>query len=251
MNAHRTFAVALLALCSCGSPLEQQTQDTKLQLVVSKDPLLVETDHTFVLQLLVIGEGADEATISAPDLPPFATLRGSILTLSPGREYQGDYTLTLVATAGAKTSSAKLQVSVIRFNSAPVVNGIAQFDSTGFVDVLTNPSCFPRPCRLHGTPVLGVYVVDAEGDSVTVEMEVVPVGQALSGVPTHRATAPVGTDRGPCLDAHPFHACIEVELTGLATGQQYVYATRVRDSLGATGPWSAATPPEYGFVLEP
>src|SRR5438132_1028786 len=114
MPGHRAFAIAMVVLCGCGSPVERSdAQATKLQLLVTKDPLVVETDHTLMLQVLVIGEGADEATISSPDLPAFAKLQGAILTLSPSREYQGDYTLTLVATAGPSTSSARLHVSVI------------------------------------------------------------------------------------------------------------------------------------------
>jgi hypothetical protein len=240
MDLRRGLSIVLVVLCSC-DPAERGdlAQGKNLQLVVTKDPIVLETDHTTVLELLVIGEGADEATISSPDLPPFATLKGSILTLSPTRAFQGDYSLTLVATAGTSTSSAKLQVTVIRFNSAPTLNGYTLFDSTGWIDTVYHP----WPVTFYGTPVFGMHVADAEGDIVTAEMEVIPAGQVFSAVPTHAATAPVGTDTGVCVENYDaFHACIELELTGLTIGQRYMFAIRVRDSFGASTVWYGHQP---------
>jgi hypothetical protein len=259
MQGWRGSAIAIVMLSSCGSPVQrpERAQETTLQLVVAEDPLVVQTSTTLTVRLLVIGEGADEAKISSPDLPPFATLHGSMLTLSPGREYQGDYALTLVAAAGSNSTSARLQVSVIRFNTAPTLGYNLLGDSNGIYlrMNMTDPSCNTVKCTLHGTPSVSIMLADADRDSVTVEVEVVPAGQPFSGYPTHRVTAPVGVDAAErCQSAgDPFHACIEVKLTGLADGQSYVYAMRVRDALGAIGLWErfGSRQPTDGWLANP
>ena len=112
-------AVGTLILAGCGPSGHQPAQEAQLQLVVSDTPITLQAGQTLALQLLVIGAGSEQATISSPDLPPFAVLQGSLLTLSPSRQYEGDYTLTLVATTQSSNASASLHVTVQRPETAP------------------------------------------------------------------------------------------------------------------------------------
>jgi len=93
-------------------------------------------------------------------------------------------------------------------------------------------------------------VGDSDGDDVTIEVEAVRAGQAFSGFPTHSVTAPVGVDRADhCGSAYDrFHACIEVKLTGLAAGQRYSLAARVRDAFGAAAVWLGYNETDGGWV---
>jgi len=258
---YNVVLIAMLAFAGCGSSSHDagSTQKTRFKLVVSDTPIVLQAGHSLALQLLVVGAGSDEATISSPDLPQFATLQGGLLTLSPGREYEGDYDLTLVAEAAASTASAVLHVTVTRHNTPPAIEGgTFMGDASGLADSFC--ASFGT-CTLHGVASIYVNVKDAEGDLVTVDVEVVQSGQAFSGIPTHSVTAPVGVDHadGSCGSAYDaFHACIQVPLRDLATGRGYAFAIRLRDALGATATYACPYPtlnewlrsPGFRFILE-
>src|SRR3954470_11932018 len=230
-TAGLTAIAAAVAACGGSSNPGTNTDRQPLQLVIDEKPMGLTTGESIVIQLLVIGQDASDATISSPDLPPFATLAGSRLTLAPGRAFQGDYSLTLIAKAGSSSASATLHVTVVRDNSAPVV-GAAGFTWGDNTANLYPMYCIPH--ELHGTASLYAFVGDADGDSVTWDAEVVPEGQPFSGRPTHSLTAPVGVDHAErCGGAYDrFHACFQLRFDGLAPGS-YSVAMRVRDALGA------------------
>jgi len=155
-------------------------------------------------------------------------LSDSILTLAPQRADMGEYSLTLVATAGGESQSSTLQVSVLRFNSPPT-GGLGHFSSDirAYYD-WTCPN--PKTCTAIGTPVLHLYSCDAEGDGVTFELEVIQRGQPFSRKPTYAAHVPAGaasryTD-GKCAD-------VAFALSELVREQSYDFAIRISDEFGA------------------
>src|SRR5437867_2785571 len=179
-------AVGTLILAGCGPSGHQPAQEAQLQLVVSDTPITLQAGQTLALQLLVIGAGSEQATISSPDLPPFAVLQGSLLTLSPSRQYEGDYTLTLVATTQSSNASASLHVTVQRPETAPrlwffSISGTSGDNLGGFCLDFSN-------CILYGTPIISLSAADDEGDPVTWDVELVPSDQPLSGSPTQTVT---------------------------------------------------------------
>lgn len=243
MKRPLVMAVATLVLCGCDNAGDQSggAEEGRLRMVVADSPIILEAGESIVLQLLVIGAGATEAEISSPGLPPFAVLHGSRLRLSPGRSYEGDYSLTFIAKAGSSTASAVLQVTVTRRNTAPSLIGNSPMLGNdrgiyGSLDMLPT-LLWPRR-EVPGTAAIDVVLGDAEGDAVTVDAEIVLKGQPFSGVPTHSVTAPVGVDSDPTQHCHAaydaFHACIQLPFPRLAVGQTYSFALRIRDQLGAT-----------------
>jgi len=245
--------VAIAAFAGCGSPSQNagSGQETQLKLLVSDTPIVLQAGQSLALQLLVIGTGSDQVSISSPDLPPFATLHGTLLTLSPGRQYEGDYELTLIAEAGERTATAALHVNVTRYNTPPEFEGrMLLSDANGLADSFC---AVVGNCTLHGVASIFLHVKDADGDIVTAELEVVPAGQAFSGKPTHGVTAPVGVDHndGSCYSAYDaFHACIQISLPDLVTGHEYVFAVRMRDALGATATQAGSVPTADGWYSD-
>ena len=227
-----TIALTLISFVGCGGGGSFGNFDQKLRFVSSDSSIVLETNQTVVLQLLVVGVGSNEAVISSPDLPAFATLDGSRLTLAPGRSYEGDYLLTLLAKTPSSTASSVLHVSVTRRNTPPSVSLILVSDPTGIW-----PACNPMlrtSDELHGLASVDVVVSDAEGDAVTIEAEVVPKGQAFSGVATHSITASVGVNHASrCTAGGANQTCIELPFVGLQTGKTYSFALRIRDQIGA------------------
>jgi hypothetical protein len=80
--------------------------------------------------------------------------------------------------------------------------------------------------QLRGTPFVLAFVADADGDPVTLDVEVVPRGQPFSGSPTHTRATVASERMQHCSGSTP---CLEVPLTGLTLGQPYSFALRVRD----------------------
>jgi len=240
MKAFSVAAIAIVAGACGGSSDPSRADRGALQFVMDARPVVLTTGESVVIQLLVIGQHASEAAISSADLPPFATLDGSRLTLAPTRAFQGDYSMTLVAESGSSNASATLHVSVQRDNTPPflMLGGFSWADANG------GPYDSSGPCtpELHGTAAVHAFLGDAEGDSVTWEAEVVPKGQPFSGKPTQSVSAAVGIV-ADCSAAHdPYHSCkggryfyrdFELPLEGLAIGTTYSVAIRLRDQLGA------------------
>jgi hypothetical protein len=223
-----TAIAAAVPACGGSSNAGTNTDREPLQLVVDEKPIVVSTGQSLVVQLFVIGHDAAGAVITSPDLPAFATIDASRLTLSPDRNFIGNYAITLVAKSGESSASATLHVSVDRDNSPPTVGAPNWGDDRGVFDM---PLCSPD---FHGILAMSVAVTDAEHDDVTMEAEVVPKGQAFTGEATHALTATMGVNHARfCITSDPFSSCIELPFTGLANGMTYSFAMRFRDQFGA------------------
>jgi len=167
-------------------------------------------------------------------------MQGPELKLSPARPDAGEYELTLTATDGAESQSVSLGVVVHRDNSPP--RWFGRLDMTSLLDDsgLRRDSCpgLFRNCTVHGTLKVWIDACDPEGDRITLDVEVVPLGQPLTKVPTHSITVPSGYNWIP--DQTCPHTELVAELTGLKAEQSYQFALRVSDELGAVAkfPWA-------------
>jgi hypothetical protein len=213
---------------------------------MDEKPITLETGKSIVLQLLVIGQRSGEAVISSPDLPAFATLDGSRLTLAPARSFVGDYAITLVAKSGSDTTSATLHVAVRRENTPPSARFWGWADSNGAQSMYCRPTG-----PLQGTPSIFAWVRDEEGDTVTWEVEVVKKGEPFTGKATYSLTGPVGVDHSDpshCSGATPgLESCFELPFDGLGDGETYSFAMRMRDQFGAVTSFQyAGGGPEIG-----
>lgn len=235
-------ALALL-LFGCGSP--SGTSSTSLQLVVSDTPVELAAGETLRVKVLVIGDGSSSAVLSSPDLPPFATLQGTDLTLSPTRSHEGDYAFTLVATASTGTASAVFHLRVSRSNTPPrLLSAFSLWDGDRF----RLPFVCPGPaCTVSGIPGFVAFMRDDEGDDLTLELEVAPLGQPFTGVATHSITVPSGHDEaGVCQTAD---TCVRLQMPGLVAGSDYHFTVRLRDALGAWGGVSGPAPSDGWLFL--
>lgn len=240
----RSMAVGVLcALAASGCGSDAGPEADRLRVVVADTPVEMLAGSTMLVQVLVLGPGAAEAVLSSPDLPAFATLAGSVLTLAPTRAFEGDHLITLVATAGASTVSAVLHVHVTRPNAPPQL----VFVQMGDDDLTRSWNVCPGPrCTIGGLASAIAVVSDDDGDDVTVEVELAPADEPFAGVPTHSATV-------------PSNASARVPLPGLAPGSAYRFVMRLRDALGASGVYPgwgsdsdwAGLPYGYPFVQGP
>jgi hypothetical protein len=154
------------------------------------------------------------------DAPHFATLSGQLLTLSPTRADEGDYTIALIAESEGQKASTTLDVSVVRPNSAPSPVSIG-FADGGVHDFATCPG--PKWCTAVGTPYIVVVTDDRDGDAITVDLEVVRRGEPFSGTPTYSQTVPAATAS---------QQSVVFTLEGLIQGQSYSFAVRACDQFG-------------------
>jgi hypothetical protein len=183
---------------------------------------------TTVIEMLVLGASPDAVAFRATNLPAFATLRGTELTVAPGRQDAGEYAITLIATVASESQSAPLNLLVHRTNTPPKWGGGFMFgDDTGFRRDCLSPST----CTARGTPKLYMFVCDPENDRVVIDVEVVPRGQPFTGVPTHSTSLPTEYPSGASRDCATAYG--PVSLTGLAVEHSYDYAIRVSDEFGA------------------
>jgi hypothetical protein len=208
--------------------------------------------------VVLLAVGADEPVkFGSHDLPAFAKLDGPILTLAPQRSDSGDYALTLSAEAGRESTSADLQVHVLRFNTAPRWNPISNFQRpNGSLTDDASGIRYPCPSRTYCTVAPDSFVwvgaCDAEGDGIAVDVEVVPRGQPFAKKATFSATAPPmypPPRYGNCANLH-------VHMPGLIPEQSYDFSVRVRDLLGAVAEVPGApdgwyVSPELGFDQGP
>src|SRR5437868_2982741 len=189
--------------------------------------LTLRGGETKTLGLLVVGTVPGPVTFSGKNLPSFATLSGSVLTLAPTRADMGDYSLTLIATASGESQSSILRISVLRSNSPPA-GGFEYFtdDTSHYTNTCPNPAT----CTAIGTPVLHLRFCDAEGDGVTTELEVVERGRAFTKTPTYSTFVPAGAairfNDGTCAD-------VTFPIQGLTLQRSYDFAMRFSDEFGA------------------
>lgn len=217
------FAVA----CGTGQPSDVATRQGQLTLKAGDGRFEMQGGETLVVQLLVVGTSGDgpPATITSADLPAFAALDGLQLRFTPSRGQGGTYHMALIATSGSQTANADVQLTVRVPETAPTIDWIGLSDATyghrdGFICGLINSD----RCTLFGLGAVELPVCDAEGDAITVDVEVVARGQPFLGKPTYSVTSTRGSSPN-C----PF---LSVPLTGLQTDQSYDFAVRVTDELG-------------------
>lgn len=225
----RVFAgviAALLVGCgSSGDSGDEVQPGVPLQLLVSAEPIEIQVATTVLVQVLVVGADGLPVSISAADLPSFASLSGAVLTLSPKLADLGEYDLSLTATAGAQQDSATLRLRVTpptRENTPPMWGPVPM--------MWDEAKTMPWPTQgavISGTPYLSLNLHDAEFDSMTLDVEIVPNGQLFTNVPTHsfEYEAPSGV------------AVVFQPITGLAVGGTYRYQLRVTDALGMVDPY--------------
>ncbi len=265
---NRAMLVLMLASAvGCASGRNEQDSQ-RLQLVLPADSLNMVGGETRELAILVLGANADQATISG-ELPAFAKIAGSILTVSPARTDAGVYSLMLTATTGTDSVSLVLDVVVAAPNTPPTwdVGGIAMGDDVGVYG--TEPctpwlstacqACPDSWCGLVGTPWVYVESCDNDGDAVTVDLDVVALGQSFTGTPAYSRTGQVGQSQDPsgrCGTSRANCSCFGVAVSGLSPGSSYHFAVRVTDAMGAVAIFSDApngwaTRPFYTFSTRP
>jgi hypothetical protein len=259
---HRIVSVAvLIAVMGCSS-----TPGAQFHLELSSSGTSASTGGSVkvqmrageirTVQLLVVGSVPSSITFGANELPEFATLQGPMLTLSPGRADAGEYTITLTATSDGESQSAVLDVVVDRFNNAPTWTPptLAFFGddkgSPNSVRLWTCPG--PTTCTADGTPHVLLTACDADGDTMTFDVEIVLRGQTFSKVPTHSASmkppSPYSSD--------PICVNLSLSLGGLERERSYDFAVRVSDEFGAIARVVGSVDgwvhrPEWGFDQGP
>jgi hypothetical protein len=186
----------------------------------------IQAGETTIVELVVVGAASGSFAFGASNLPPFATMNGPALKLSPTRQDAGGYAVTLTASDGAETQSVTLDLVVQRSEAPPRWSGGYMFgDGTGFRRDCLSPST----CTALGTPKLYMTVCDADDDRIIVDVEVVRRGEPFVKVPTHSVSVASGYSEGLSRDC----ASRSVSLTGLPPEESYDFAIRVSDEFGA------------------
>jgi hypothetical protein len=231
------LVVALAALGGCFRPGGGDPGgESGFKLVVSDTPVEVAAAGTVIIQLMVLGADGGEVTVTAADLPAFASLDGLVLTLSPGYDDAGDHEIDLVATAGGGRATATLRVHVTRDDTPPMWLPQPMIDEAR--DVGGDYPWVP-------TATMGATICDAEGDDITFQVEVVAQGGTPTGVASYQqtisfsVTPPLDWYDQPC-------AAFQVPLTGLPDGAYDTYGYAF-DSLGLPEPYGWV--PFGGFTL--
>src|SRR5438445_11071953 len=98
----RIMLVILVVATGCGRE-STRVPASRLELVVPDTTIDMQGGQTREIQLLVVGAKAEQVNYSA-ELPAFARLAGSLLTLTPTRSDAGSYKLTVTATAGNEST---------------------------------------------------------------------------------------------------------------------------------------------------
>jgi hypothetical protein len=226
----RAGALVASLLIACGSSEADPSagpSDEKFALLVSSEPVLIQAPTTMLVKIVVAGAGGAPVSIAATNLPAFATLSESVLTLSPTLADAGEYAVTLTATAGPSQDSATLLLHVFRVNTPPMWRYLSIQDAD------MHEALFGM--TLTGTALLRGTVCDSEADAMTVDAEVVPIARPFTGVPTHTfpapATLPMTGDEWP----PPPGGCayLYVPLDGLAAPESYKVRLSATDALGA------------------
>jgi hypothetical protein len=207
-----------------------------LQVLGSTAPIDVMAGERLLLRILVVGDDADRASLSSPDLPPFATLSDSTLTLAPTRSHTpGDYTVTIVATTPTQRASSTFQIRVKRFNQPPGYFTIFVYDGIEEMKCACQgaPLLDAERCRFDNDPQVMFPFTEPDGDPVFVEVELQPSDAGLGVVnrtfrfdPPSYSTSSLDGVRA---------------LDGLLPGTQYRFVLRVCDALGACATQPSST----------
>ncbi len=229
------FLLAVLLVAACGrsasihAPMSLELSSSGALSQDGGAPTIdLQSGETPLLELIVVGAASGPVQFSAANLPPFATLQGPLLTLTPMRKDAGSYNLKLTASAGSESSSVTLDVIVHRANTAPVVT-FAFFPFAGdnryyFSACSLKPA--PTTCTAGQGPYVRVGGMDPEGDAIVADVEVVPRGQPFRNLPTHSATARQSNLPQALVN-------FDVQLSGLVLEQSYDMQVRISDEFGA------------------
>ena len=245
-------ACVLLAVCACGGSA------TRLQLAVegadksgSGDgiPITMQTRESKSFALLAVGAKSSKLTFTSKNLPAFATLQQSILTLSPGATDGGTYHFSISVNNDGNSASSEFALTVVHPADPPVWSQ----DLLPFLNDDIGQRYFACPgstCTVIGTPVVTVEGCTTNGDDLLVDVEVVPHGQQMTGQPTftQQFSSPA------CSIGSMFPASPQtVPLPGLTPGERYDFSLRVSNTAGVAampdpGPGYAGTTLDKGWV---
>lgn len=256
-----TLASCLACGSSSSSPLPNTNSSSDLAVVLPHQTLHLVGGERTVIQLLAVGTGDGPVTFSA-DGPAFVSLNDATLTVAPTRADAGSFTVNITARAGQRTATASLSVDVTAPNGAPTVSPSTWFlylgDDAhiyGGPDcTLSGHMCCPGPaCTLGSNPRVYVEACDADGDALTVDVQVVPANQALANVVSGSLTEALDAPQSAfCSSGLAGCACFAVPLKGLAPSTAYAFAVRVTDALGAV---ARKAPPysvdDAGWIHDP
>lgn len=179
------------------------------------------------------GSGHGQAVFTGQALPAFATLRGAALLLAPENRDSGHYAFSIVANEGGESDASAFTLDVARRNVPPQLNGaITVGDTSASPPVTAFPqyACPGPSCTVFATPIVAVSACDPDGDPLTVQVEVVPMGQAFTRHATVSATVPARRCTAPTSFSE---FLLSTELGALSAGQTYSVSVRVVDPDGA------------------
>ena len=160
----------------------------------------------------------DTVTYTATNLPAWATLAGSTITLAPPVGTVDTRSIVSTVSDGVLTAVRSFTLTVTAaVNQAPVLTALRQVDGAN--------ATVAAGATVAVTPILGGTVSDPESDTVKLEAEVRPLAAAFTNVPTH--TAALGAAGQLLLNL------------GSLTSGTYKWQLRAVDSKGAA---SAFTP---------
>lgn len=256
-----SFASLVAAAIACGtgssgSRLRLQFSSSNA-IDGSSSQLQMQAGETTTIVLMAVGADGP-VTFSGSDFPPFASLQGPLLTLAPGRPDAGSYTLRFVAQSGQESANAVLSLEVSRFNTPPdaelwsMAEGASGMGQPGFAerDPMVGTCPGPQSCTVL-YPWLYFFLSDAEGDGISVEVEVVPRGHPFTKAPTFSAHVD-GSYPGY---AASHSAGLFLPMFGLTPEISYDFAYRVRDDFGAIsgyrGHYPGVVSGPDGWILSP
>ena len=116
------------------------------------------------LTLSATDPDGDVVTFSATNLPAFATLSGAQLTLAPGYDHAGSYTLNLSASDGKLSHSRSIKLTVTPTNRAPVIDLISE-----------------KNVAEGSSITVTLNAVDPDGDPITFSASGLPAFASLIG----------------------------------------------------------------------
>lgn len=236
----RWLVLCSVAWFSCiGEPVPPAPQSGTLALQAPSSSVKLMAGETLLVQLLVVGDAAGQAEVTATALPAFAAIDGTIVRLAPSRAVApGVYHAAFSASAGGQVATAEFDIEVTRFNTNPEMS--FQWWSDGAADKYTCRIHTPlfgdglytaADCRFDNPPVARFDFKDLDHDPVELEFELSATG-TFTGTATHRVTltSPSSSE----------YVSGTITLAGLQNGTTYRIAMRACDVAG--GCWQIPRP---------
>jgi photosystem II stability/assembly factor-like uncharacterized protein len=127
-------------------------------------PVMVNEGATAVVTLTATDAENDPLTFSLMNAPPFVTLVGATLTITPDFTHAGAHQVTVIVSDGALQSQGVLAITVVNVNRPPVLMPVAGVSMTA------------------GTSQMVTFVAtDPDGDAVSYSLTNAPAFGALMG----------------------------------------------------------------------